>query len=250
MASWVNIPSGSGLTPWVSFNFSAIQNGSPNGNIGVEAFINNGSGWAPLSLEGMGNRMSSTTGYWYKRANLSAYAGQNVKVKFQVNSPNNALIDWYLDDFTIFNCQYARPGAPQDAFAYFDGSDLKLTWATYLYNADPRNPQNHHFEFTYSPAIPGAPETYRATPAQGDDPRRTVTVTGADPAQHYTITVRVQMDDGSGLLGPATTIVVDPKAPVTCPTSKPISITTPMVGRRPFPETPPGQCFRVPTPRR
>ncbi|HCU50324.1 MAG TPA: hypothetical protein DGG94_11085, partial [Micromonosporaceae bacterium] len=171
LADWVNIPSGPGLTPWVSFNYSAIQNGVPNGNLGVEAFINNGSGWAPLSLEGMGNRMSSSTGYWYKRANLSAYAGQSVKVKFQVVSPSNTLVDWYLDDFTIFNCQYARPGAPQDAFAYLDGTDLKITWATYLYNADPRNPQNHHFEFTYSPAIPGAPETYRATPAQADDLR-------------------------------------------------------------------------------
>lgn len=245
MANWVSIPNEPGITPWLRFSYSAIQNGAPNAQLGVDALVNDGTGWTQL-----GGRMSSSGGYWGLGANLDSYRGKSVKVKFQLISPNNTFVDWYLDDFAIYTCQYGLPGAPQDAFAYRDGSDLKITWATPLYNTEPTDPQGHHFELTYSPAIPGAPATYRPTAAQSGDPRRTVTVTGFDPGQRYTITVRVVKDDASGLLGPATTIVVDPRAPVTCPSSIPAPVTAPWSGRRPVPGVPDGQCFRVPTPRR
>lgn len=196
----------SGMPAFLGFEHSLIKEGISG--IGVLVLINNGSGWTQLD-----SIMYQTPGFQTHKIALDSYAGQSVKVRFQVISPQNRLVDWYVDDVRIYGCDPRRPGPPQDAYAYVEGTDLKIDWLNRGFTGDANSYDDYHYEFTYSPAIPGAPATFRPTI---NESRYVVTAAGADPDQRYTITMRVKMDNGSGLVSPAVTLVVDPRPPLTC----------------------------------
>ncbi|WP_020522778.1 M4 family metallopeptidase [Catelliglobosispora koreensis] len=218
---WISIPPATaGVTPWVGFQQSLYASGY-YGSSGVKLLVNDGTGWKPLEIApswASGNFMNvPTRGYQFTRASLAAYTGKSVLIRFELSRGIGQIVDWYLDDFSIVSCHASLPGAPQDAYAYKDGTDLKVTWKTALYQVDPATPVNYHFELTYDPPIPGAPATYRPEAGQSGDLRRMVAVPGADLSKNYQITIRVKQDTGAMLLGPATTIFWTPFAPANCP---------------------------------
>jgi bacillolysin len=243
LAQPVALPTGKPL--YLHFNWSLLKNGSGS----VDLFINNGSGWQPLSAPAdgrfSGNRLiSATSGYGASRIDLAAYAGTSVKLMFKVNSPTNTLVDWYLDDLRLYTCDPAKSGVPPNAYGYRSGTDLVLNWDRgYIGKAPSGLPMDFSYEFGYSPPIAGAPTTFTPT---GNNGPWSVTVPGADPGVDYTVTIAVRTADGA--LGPPAVVEIPAGLTPVCATSVPGPLVLPVL-RKPA-LVPEGQCSPAPIPRR
>jgi hypothetical protein len=141
---FTNLPSSTNLTFWNWYDFIP---GSPvDGGI-VE--INNGNGWTQLfpvggyddillngfqnPLEGLEALTFSSSGWKQKRIDLSAYAGQDVKIRFRVgwNNINEGPREgWYIDNIVLrsddlgWNAVIPGPGFPTTVYYYINATDF------------------------------------------------------------------------------------------------------------------------------
>ena len=237
MAQPVTLPVGK--TPFVHFKHSMDKD--PAGGIAV--FVQaNGGAWQPLTAPYAGTILANgeivypSRGYGSTKIRLDGYAGQSVKLRFQINDPGNVFLDWYFDDFRIGYCDNLT-GAPAEGYGFPTTGGLSLNWAApkFVSKSSSGPAMSYQWELSYSPAIAGAP----ATVPQGTT---SLLLANADPSQRYEITIRARLADGRA--GADRLVVVTSGPPVACPTKRPTSLQLPMLGRRPIPGVPAGACTR------
>lgn len=217
----MNLP---GRPAYLHFAHSLLKGG---GSQHIEVLLQaDGGAWA------VAQRLTTETdGYGSIRIDLGAYAGHGVRVRFRVNNPGNAALDWYLDDVRFYTCDDVT-SAPREAYGYRSAEGIVLSWAAPLFAPSP-----YHWELTFDPPIPGAPATTSAN---------LLTVPGAAPDTVYRVTVAARTEDGRA--GVPVVVTVSTRAPVSCATVKPTQL---LLGpfAKPMPLTD-GHCLRPQIPHR
>jgi len=131
-------------------------------------------GWAPPTI---------ANGYVSTRFDLSAFAGQSLKVTFVQDLPG----EWLVDDVHIYQC-VNRVGTVRNLAGprNFDRTSASLSWNAPLF----AGPGVAGYEIGVFPAVAGYPQTVSGP---------THTMTGLNPDRRYDVTVRaVGTANGAG----------------------------------------------------
>ncbi|WP_184838890.1 M4 family metallopeptidase [Allocatelliglobosispora scoriae] len=183
MISAVTLPAG---TPYLSYATSVFLNSGAQGKVYIQG--TNGT-WNPVQTI-----TTPTRGYTVNRVDLTAYAGQAVKVRFRIE--NAAGIDWYVDDVQLYSCT-GRPSAPTKPVAYYDGTSIRACWGLPQYTGT-------------------APSTWDVQVTPGGTPERStyndreqLQIKNVTQGTTYTITVRYV---SNGQLGEPLTLEVNAAA--------------------------------------
>lgn len=178
-----------------------------SGGIQVQVNVNNG-GWTNLTAPSTGIPVSggrisatysdynldnvlvgTTQGFGSTRFDLSGYAGQQVRFRFRVDAPSNQRTDWYVDEFTVYQCT-TGVGQPRNLAAKLtaDKTGANVTWDAPQYAG---------------PGIAGYEVTVTPAPASGSSVVTTTgtsyALAGLDPNRTYRVSVRAY--DASGNFG-------------------------------------------------
>jgi bacillolysin len=188
MSAAVTIPSG---TTYLWFAHSIAGNGGA-GAAGLVQ-VDDGSGWKALATNATGIPPSSgrfptlTKGYGSTRFDVSSYAGKAVKFRFVVDSPTNALLDWYIDDVRIYQCSN-NPGLPRNLTGVRTaaGDQATLDWDAPLF----AGAGIAEYEVTIIPAPTSGGNTFTTTDTA-------YTLSGLDPTSVYKVALRAKGADGS-----------------------------------------------------
>ncbi|WP_213455676.1 M4 family metallopeptidase [Rhizomonospora bruguierae] len=190
----VTLPAG---TSYLRFAHSLDSNG-PAGGIQVQ--VNTGGGWSNLTAPSTGIPQSggliatpiTTQGFGSTRFDLTAYAGQDVRFRFQVKAASGQYLDWYVDEFSIYQCQTAV-GEPRTVNARLtsDKTGATVTWDAPRY----AGPGVARYEVLVTPAPAGSTDGAYTTTAPS------LTLTGLDPAVGYLLSVRAVGTDGVAGVG-------------------------------------------------
>jgi bacillolysin len=162
MPTAVTIPASNPSGVYLYFAQSTLD---PSSTAGVNLQVSvNGGAWTGAAVLGgpATGALVQKPGYTGERVDLAPYAGKQVRFRFVLQTAsNNNLLDWYVDDFTIYSCAQ-RPAAPT-GYAYYDGTTAVVGGLTTTFIPYSPSQQIDHYEVTFSPALPGAPETIPAT---------------------------------------------------------------------------------------
>lgn len=103
------------------------------------------------------NQYYTTEDSWWKMTiNLSAYAGQNIRLEFRfdtIDRQNNIFLGWLVDDVTVYGKAPAMIPAPRNLTTTATGEDILLNWESPLsplvdYYLVYRHNDQREFDFT------------------------------------------------------------------------------------------------------
>jgi Zn-dependent metalloprotease len=136
-------------------------------------------GWGPETV---------ANGYVSTRFDLSAFAGQNVKITFVEDPQPGNIGEWFIDDVHLYQC-VNRVGAVRNLAGPRDESrtTATLTWDAPLF----AGPGVTGYEVSVSPAVDGYPRVLPPGPTAH-------TITGLSPTRIYTVSVRALGATGAG----------------------------------------------------
>jgi Zn-dependent metalloprotease len=184
MKNFVTVPANGYLwfahLPFVGQQRLRLFNGTTTTEIPFE------SGWTALPRTGWGPP-TIANGYVSTRFNLSAFAGQSLKVTFVEDLPG----EWFVDDVHIYQCvnrvgPVRNLAGPRNEFR----TSASLSWDAPLFSG----PGVAGYEIDVFPAVTGYPQTVSGT---------THTMTGLNPNRRYDVTVRA-VGTANGAGGPTT----------------------------------------------
>ena len=169
---------------------------------------------------------------------LANLRGKTVRLRVRV-APGEP--EWLVDDVNVNSCTYTYFARATDVSAVWTGTTAVVGWK---YSSMPQD----HFELSYDPPIPGAPTFLPGLGINQSDVPRSVTLTGLDPAETYSVTITLFGSPSDNAPRPVTfQLKAEPTS--LCLTQPPLPFRNPWTPPKSF--GPSGECAPTPaTPRR